>query len=136
MDAGDFDFWLGSWRCTWDTGEGTNTITRELGGAVIWERFEAGGSEPFSGMSWSVFDARLGWRQTWVDSNASYWHFVGGLDDAGDRAFATPEPVDAEQVFKRMVFSDVSNDAFTWRWEASPDRVTWMPRWTIAYRRA
>ena len=60
MDARSFDFWLGTWRCTWDGGEGTNTITRTLDDHVILERFTAAGTEPFEGMSVSVFDPRAG----------------------------------------------------------------------------
>ena len=136
MDAHSFDFWLGTWRCTWDGGEGTNTITRTLDDHVILERFTAAGAEPFEGMSMSVFDPAQGWRQTWVDSNGSYWHFVGGHDEAGDLCFTTPGPVDAERLVKRMVFSDITPDAFAWRWESSPDAVTWTQRWAIDYRRA
>ena len=136
MDARSFDFWLGTWRCTWDGGEGTNTITRTLDEHVILERFTAAGAEAFEGMSVSVFDRAQGWRQTWVDSNGSYWHFVGGHDEAGDLCLTTPGPVDAERHVKRMVFGDITSDAFAWRWESSPDAVTWTQRWAIDYRRA
>jgi hypothetical protein len=136
MDARSFDFWLGTWRCTWDGGEGTNTITRALDDHVILERFTAAGAEPFEGMSMSVFDPVQGWRQTWVDSNGSYWHFVGGHDEAGDLCFTTPGPVDADRHVKRMVFGGIAPDAFAWRWESSSDAVTWTPRWAIDYRRA
>ena len=78
-----------------------------------------------------VGDERLGarsghgsWRQTWVDSNGSYWHFVGARAEEGT-IFATPGPVDEDQMFKRMVFSDVERDAFHWRWESSPDGAAW-----------
>ncbi|MGZ5344926.1 MAG: hypothetical protein ACXWF5_09575 [Actinomycetota bacterium] len=135
MDAHALDFWLGEWDCAWDGGSGTNTITRGLGGAVVVERFEALEPDRWSGMSVSVFDPSTeGWRQTWVDSNGSYWHFVGGLVH-GDLAFATPESVDAEATFKRMVFSVVTPDGFEWRWERSADDATWEPRWAITYRR-
>jgi hypothetical protein len=129
------DFWLGEWDCAWDGGSGTNTIARELGGAVVVERFEALEPERWSGMSLSVFDpASASWRQTWVDSNGSYWHFVG-VDVDGDIGFATPEPVDADATFKRMVFSSVRADGFDWRWERSVDGESWEPRWAITYHR-
>jgi hypothetical protein len=129
------DFWLGSWSCTWEGGHGTNLVTRELGDRVIVERFEAIAPDQFSGMSVSVFDPQAGWRQTWVDANGSYWNFVG--EAAGDSfTFRTPEPVDAERVFKRMVFSNIEDDGFHWRWEASVDGVAWTERWAIDYRRA
>jgi hypothetical protein len=135
MDDGALDFWLGEWDCTWNGGSGTNTITREFTGAVVIERFEALEPERWSGMSVSVFDPSTErWRQTWVDSNGSYWHFVGGLVD-GDLAFATPEPVDADATFKRMVFSAVTPDGFEWRWERSADGDAWESRWAITYRK-
>ena len=110
MGPDSLDFWVGEWDCTWTGGGGSNSIARELGGAVVVERFEARAPQPFTGLSLSVHDATVGWRQTWVDSNGSYWHFVGTRDD-GTVTFATPEPVDADRTFKRMVFSDISADA-------------------------
>jgi len=50
--------------------------------------------------------------------------------------FTTPGPVDADRLVKRMVFGDITPDAFAWRWESSPDAVTWTQRWAIDYRRA
>ena len=131
----DLDFWLGSWTCTWDGGHGTNRVSRELGDRVIVERFRALAPEPFAGMSVSVFDAEAGWRQTWVDENGSYWHFVGESGD-GTFTFATREPVDVEHMYKRMVFSDLEDDRFHWRWESSVDGAVWTERWAIDYRRA
>jgi hypothetical protein len=131
----DLDFWLGRWTCTWDGGHGTNRVTRELGDRVVVERFAALAPETFAGMSVSVFDPVAGWRQTWVDENGSYWHFVGEAGD-GTFTFATPEPVDAERAYKRMVFSDLEGDGFHWRWESSVDGAVWTERWAIDYRRA
>lgn len=130
------DFWVGHWRATWDGGQGTNTVTRELGGQVVVERFEAAGDEPFSGLSVSVEDPGTGaWRQTWVDSEGSYWAFEGGPQPDGTFVFGTPGPVDRDQVFKRMVFSNIAADSFDWRWEFSVDGVAWDQRWAIRYER-
>jgi hypothetical protein len=130
------DFWLGTWTATWRGGGGTNTITRELDDRVVVERFEAGPPDPWSGMSVSVHDATKDlWHQTWVDSNGSYWHFVGSRTEEGT-IFATPGPVDEDRLVKRMVFSDVEDDSFHWRWESSTDGTTWIERWAIDYRRA
>ena len=35
-----------------------------------------------------------------------------------------------------MVFSDIADDRFHWRWEASPDGAAWTARWSIDYRRS
>ncbi|HWC71389.1 MAG TPA: hypothetical protein VG993_09535 [Actinomycetota bacterium] len=135
MDASALDFWLGEWDCDWDGGRGTNSIVRELDDRVVVERFEALAPEPFTGMSVSVFDEGSGWRQTWVDSNSSYWHLVGSTLPDGSLVFGTPERVDAEHVYKRMVFWNVADDGFSWRWEASPDGERWQERWAIRYTR-
>ncbi|HVQ88538.1 MAG TPA: hypothetical protein VMT88_10190 [Actinomycetes bacterium] len=130
------DFWIGEWDASWDGGEGSNTVTRELDGRVVVERFEAPPPEPFSGMSVSVpVGDTDDWRQTWVDSTGSYWTFVGGPQTDGTFILGTPERVDAEQVFKRMVFSDITYDSFNWRWEFSGDGVDWQQRWAIRYNR-
>jgi hypothetical protein len=130
------DFWVGSWRCTWDDGHGSNTISRALDDRVILERFEAVAPEPFSGMSVSVLGADNVWRQTWVDSTGNYWHFEGGPQPDGTFVFATPGRVDDDRRFKRMVFSDISPDGLSWRWEHSDDAETWSERWAISYQRA
>jgi hypothetical protein len=132
----DLSFWLGSWDCTWEGGHGTNDVTLELDGHVIVERFAALAPEPFTGMSVSAPDPDGGgWRQTWVDSTGSYWHFVGGPQPDGTFVFGTPEPVDADRRYKRMVFSEIGAHRLQWRWEASSDGETWQERWAIAYRR-
>jgi hypothetical protein len=132
----DLDFWIGTWDCTWDGGRGRNTVTREMDGRVVMERFEVLDDEPFAGLSLSVVDPVAGgWRQTWVDSTGSYWTFVGGARTDGTVVFGTPERVDAERLYKRMIFSEITPDGFSWRWESSPDRRTWTQRWAIEYRR-
>jgi hypothetical protein len=132
----DLFLWLGSWVCTWEGGHGTNDLSLELDGNVVVERFESFAPDPFTGMSLSVPDLDGdGWRQTWVDATGNYWHFVGGLRPDGTFVFETPEPVDAEPLYKRMVFSDIGPDALHWQWEASADGSAWEERWAIDYRR-
>jgi len=130
-----FDFWLGEWDCAFEGGHATNTITREFNDHVVTERFVAETPRAWRGTSWSVYDPALDlWRQTWVDEGGSYWHFVGTLV-GGDPSFATPEPVDTDHVYKRMVFSDITADSFHWRWESSPDGTAWAVNWEIDYTR-
>jgi hypothetical protein len=137
MAAEDLDFWLGTWDCSWDGGSGRNTVTRELGGHVVVERFEAFGEDAFDGLSVSVPDPVTGgWRQTWVDSTGSYWAFLGGLRTDGTFVLGTPDRVDADRLHKRMIFSDIGPDGFGWRWESSPDRRQWTLKWAITYRRS
>ncbi|MEM7325119.1 MAG: hypothetical protein AAF531_18665 [Actinomycetota bacterium] len=129
------DFWVGSWDCDFSGGGGTNVITAEMGGRVIVERFHLDRPRPFTGMSVSTFHEHRGmWLQTWVDEDGAYWNFEEGTVD-GDLCFRTPHPVDADNVFKRMVFSDIADDTFNWRWESSPDEESWTVNWELRYRR-
>ncbi len=130
------DFWLGDWTCTWDGGGGRNAITKELGGLVVVERFESLRPDRWSGMSLSAFDERHGWRQTWVDSTGNYWAFRGSPHVEGF-SFSVTEVEDGRAIAKRMVFSDIEEARFRWRWERSVDGgATWEPLWTIDHKRA
>jgi hypothetical protein len=134
-EAAQLDFWIGEWDCTWQGGSGRNTITRELGDRVILERFRANPPEVFNGTSLSVFTSGVGWRQTWVDDQGSYWAFTGGMAD-DKMVLATMDTEAGRSVHKRMVFSDIGPQAFTWSWERSEDAgVTWKQVWRIGYRR-
>jgi hypothetical protein len=134
--ASALDFWVGSWDGVWDGGHGTNVVTSEYGGHAIVERFETAGAEVFRGMSLSVFDGDAScWRQVWVDTQGSRWWFTGGPADEGFVLTAT-ERTKGIDVWKRMVFSNVREDAFDWRWERSDDGGAWTPLWSIAYRRS
>jgi hypothetical protein len=133
----DFDFWIGSWDCAWEGGSGRNTISREFGGHVLVERFEAHPPETLLGSSFTVFSPALArWQQTWVDNQGSYWHFLGGPQ--GDEVIlATVEHEDGRDIGKRMVFGNVAAEGFDWRWERSEDDgVTWTEVWAIRYTRA
>ena len=133
--ADSFDFWIGEWDCEFDGGHAVNTVSREFEGNVLRERFAIDRPQTWHGTSVSVFPPQLHvWQQTWVDQGGAYWHFVGDLVD-GQPAFATPAPVDEPALFKRMVFSDITDDSFHWRWESSPDREIWTENWAIAYSR-
>ncbi|NNE10751.1 MAG: hypothetical protein HKN41_00725 [Ilumatobacter sp.] len=135
LGADAFDFWIGEWDGDFEGGHAVNTISRDFDGHVVTERFVVDTPREWHGTSVSVYNGELDlWQQTWVDQSGNYWHFVGRLVD-GDPAFATPERVDADQLFKRMVFSDIADDSFEWRWESSPDGDAWSQNWAISYRR-
>jgi hypothetical protein len=120
------DFWLGEWDARWDGGTGTNTISRDLDGRVIVERFE---SPELRGLSVSVYD-RDAWRQAWVDSNGAYLDFVGG--PAGDE-FELRHVRDDAQF--RMRFTAIAADSFVWLWERRQDDGGWELQWRIDYSR-
>lgn len=141
FDGHDLDFWLGSWLVTWTGGHGTNHLERILDGRVIHERFEEADDDSGAGVligeSWSVFEpAAAIWRQTWVDNQGGYLELVGARVD-GAFAFERAAPERGERARQRMVFRDVTQDAFRWTWELSLDGgAAWEVRWEIAYRRA
>jgi hypothetical protein len=120
-----------------DVGEGTNRLTRILGGRVIREEFSGGGANGhLEGLSLSVFDpARRLWQQTWVDDQ-------GGLPRPRRRRrrrlvrVPRDAPEDGPSTRQRMVFRDVATTSFRWTWEISQDGgATWAVRWEIAYTR-
>ena len=78
------------------------------------------------------------WRQTWVDNQGGYLLFTGGRRDDGAMALRTDpftNPQGQEQV-SRMTWTDVSDDALTWRWQRSTDGgATWEDQWVIRYAR-
>jgi hypothetical protein len=133
------DFWIGEWTVSWaGGGHGTNTIRRILDGRVIEESFEgADADSTLLGRSLSVRDGADGrWRQTWVDSSGSYLDLVGVEVDSRI-TFQREATVGGVAVIQRMVWLDVTADAFRWQWQRSPDRgATWDVAWEIDYRRA
>jgi hypothetical protein len=116
----DFDFWLGEWNVHWGDKQGTNFIESILEGAVIQENFDGDG---LIGTSVSVFsreDQR--WHQTWVDNTGSYLDFVG--------------VVEGKAVRQRMVWYDITPNAFLWSWERSDDEgKSWREMWKLEYKR-
>jgi hypothetical protein len=127
-----FDFWLGEWRARWDGGHGTNVVTAELGGTVIFERFE---STPLRGLSLSVYDETDAcWKQTWADSAGGYLDFTGRFED-GTMELRRAAREDGLLVPYRMRWTEISADAFVWFWERQ-SRGRWETRWRIDYARS
>ncbi|GAM98579.1 hypothetical protein U91I_02214 [alpha proteobacterium U9-1i] len=136
------DFWLGDWDGRWDAspsmpaGQGRNIITREYGGCVIQEAFTGDASTgDLIGHSVSTYDApSQRWRQTWVDNQGGYYALIGG-PEGDDFILHLHRPRDNVLV-QRMVFEDITPQAFTWRWQRTPDAgATWADQWVIQYTR-
>lgn len=141
------DFWIGRWTLSWPAGQGgapedregrgTNTVTRILGDCIVYEEFESE-TTGLSGRSWSTYDPRAGeWRQTWVDDEGSYLTFSGGLRE-GRMELYGPERTapDGTSFRMRMIWTDVTRDSLTWRYQRSTDGgETWTDSWVIRYRR-
>ncbi len=134
---GQFDFWVGDWILSWEGGTGRNRISAVLDGAVILEEFSADPPEELRGMSVSTVSAETGdWRQTWVDNSSGYLDFRGGLRD-GEMILEREGLAKGQPIRQRMVWTDITHNALTWRWERSDDQgATWRTLWLIGYRRA
>ncbi|HAA14136.1 MAG TPA: hypothetical protein DCE41_21560 [Cytophagales bacterium] len=139
-----YQFWVGNWDLTWQdagggTGKGTNQIVRILDGKVIQENFKAleGALAGYSGMSLSVYNPTAKqWKQAWTDSQGGYFDFTGRKDE--DRFYFETAETDNGQggVQQRMVFYEITEEAFTWDWESTQDGgATWTLNWRIQYRR-
>jgi hypothetical protein len=140
-----FDFWIGEWDLKWEDpdgsfGEGKNTITRIMKDNVIQENFEGlkGVNKGFIGMSVSVYNpVQKMWYQTWVDNQGAYLDFWGEFDGEKRmfvRKYTGPK---GQEIMQRMVFHDISKNAFTWDWENSlDDGKTWNLNWQIKYKRS
>lgn len=139
------DFWVGEWDLTWpggqggtpegQTGHGENIITKTLDDCVIHESFSGQG---FDGQSVSIYDASSSeWKQTWVDNQGGFIAFTGGIND-GTMEFRTTSFTDPQgnDRINRMIWEDVEEDSFTWRWQTSnDDGESWSDQWVIAYTR-
>lgn len=138
-----FDFWIGTWNLEWLDAQGQkrtgrNVVRKILGGCVIEENFDGGGTPPYLGKSHTMFDPVSGkWKQTWVDSGGAYLDFTGEFADGKmtlRREFFLP---DGKPVKQRMVFSNITADSLDWNWERSDDGGrTWKTNWRLSYRRA
>jgi hypothetical protein len=134
--AGEFDFWVGEWDAQWEGGRGSNTVTSELGGSVILERFDGRPGTTLRGLSVSVFDRELEcWRQTWVDSRGGYLDFTGGVGDDGVMELRHEKLEDGIVVPFRMRFTEVKRESFIWLWERGAAEGRWSEQWRIRYTR-
>lgn len=137
------DFWLGQWDVRWDAraglaaGQGSNTVTRTLGGCVVQEAFVGGPSTGgLIGHSVSSFHAGAQrWRQTWVDNQGGHFALVGGPE--GERFVLVASRLSDGTPVQRMVFEAITERSLTWRWQVTADGgSTWSDQWVMHYTRA
>lgn len=132
-----FDFWVGEWNLTWgDSGRGTNTIDKVMGGCVIQENFDGTPSIQLKGMSVSTYNKNQGkWQQTWVDNSGGYLDFVGEFKE-GKMILSRSFEKDGNKIEQRMVWYNISDNELDWNWERSDDNgETWKVFWKIHYQR-
>jgi len=133
-EYGQMDFWVGDWKLKWTGGEGVNHISKDYGGCVIEEHFDAEPSMHLQGHSVSIYSNGQ-WRQNWVDNEGSYFDLAGGPQPDGSFVLENVRVSD-ETPYRRMVFDNIKPDSLTWRWQGSDDQgKTWVDRWVIEYTR-
>ena len=134
------DFWIGDWDAEYVQNgvkaRSRNRITKVLDGCAIFEEFSGAPGMGLDGRSYSAYDrASNQWKQTWVDNSGADLDFVGSEVD-GNRVFAREFQRQGRTIKQRMVFRDVTRDAFKWLWQRSDDNgATWTTTWEIDYRR-
>lgn len=141
-----FDFWVGEWELTWQDAQGNpqqgyNRIVKILDDQVIQENFEtiptSESASVFRGMSLSVYNPRTEqWHQAWTDNQGGYYNFIGQFE--GDKRMFVTKATNqrGKEIIQRMVFRDITQDAFVWDWESSSDGgQTWQLNWQIHYQR-
>jgi len=136
-EARQFDFWVGEWDLTWgEDGKGKNTITSIYDGCVIQENFDGKPRMQLKGMSVSLYDPKLSkWKQTWVDSDGSYFDLLGEFED-GKMTLVCEKEMKGKPILLRMVFHNISKNELDWNWERSDDDGgNWELRWHIHYKR-
>jgi len=129
----DFDFWIGTWHCSWEGGEGRNVVEWVCGGRVVRESFDAE-RHGLAGTSLSVYDAAARcWAQTWMDSTGTWFHLTGARNGEGMQLRTTT--LDADGYRKRMRFTRVHDEGFEWdRSRSKPGRPR-EPISAVSYRR-
>ena len=135
----EYDFWLGEWRVTWLTKdgtkiEGTNIIETTLDGKVLQERFYDP-STNFKGTSISVYNPKTSiWHQAWADNQGGYYNFIG--ETIGDKKYFKTLPIYKKDsvIIKRMAFYNITEKTMKWDWESSiDDGKNWTLNWQIEY---
>lgn len=138
-EASQFDFWLGKWNLTYnDTMHAFNEITKEFGTCVIHEHFKSPATKYF-GESWSVYNPKSKkWQQTWVDNQGAYIVLTGTFENGTMTLFTQPvAALDGKSTYNRMLFQNITADAFDWKWEMTKDDgKTWITNWALHYKRS
>ena len=139
-----FDFWVGEWDAAWpgakpdEVQHGRNTIRKVLDDCVVQEQFDGGVATGLHGISVSTYSPALKkWQQTWVDNQGGYLDFVGAYTNGQMVLSRHGKNQKGQDIDQRMVYKNISRDAFDWSWEQSSDGgKTWTVAWPIHYSRS
>ena len=136
-----FDFWIGEWDVVPANAPNqkpaTNIVTKEYGGCVIVEHWEAPGH---AGSSFNIYDRTRGeWRQTWVDTTGGLHEYRGGLKD-GNMVFIGDTPFGPTATFAgrrtiRLTFFPLGPDKVRQFSEAYMPDGTWTVNYDLIYTR-
>ena len=128
-----FDFWVGNWEVRDPGGNvvGTNRITREYGGCVVQEHWEARGPKHQTGSSFNTYSVPgRHWHQTWVDSTGGFLLLDGGFSD-GKMVLAGEMPGrQGGTVRHRIAFTPQPGGTVRQLWESSRDGGA---TWSVAF---
>ena len=107
------------------------------GGKVVTESFDGRPGAEFTGTSWSVYDEHADlWRQTWVDDTGNYFALEGRFADDEMTLICDRHNSPERDVVYRMRFSEITDNAFVWRWERATEAgAVFELRWQIEYLR-
>jgi len=133
------DGWIGDWKAddvATGTDAGRTTISAELGGCVILERWNGlgGDGKPYDGFGVHRYDAeKKGWNQTWFGDKADASATEGKAMDGGvvyERRFETPDG----QMIARQIIAPLPEGRFSNRGERSTDGgKTWEKTFSLTY---
>lgn len=131
-----FDFWIGDWDVTTPDGKpaGRNSITREMNGCVIHERWAGLGG--LKGESFNIWHRESGrWHQTWVSDRGDLLLLDGRFHDGAMQMTGASGPPD-RPVANRISWSLVSDGTIRQHWEVSTDGgQTWKTAFDGRYHR-
>lgn len=146
----EFDFWIGEWTVyqagsttagaanssaggaaagtNTGTVAGTNSITREMGGCVLHERYRT--PNGYTGESFNIYDAsRKRWHQTWVDSGGVLLVLEGGLTDGRMVLSGQTTGADGTVTTQRISWTPNADGTVRQLWESSKGNGAW----TVAF---
>ena len=134
-----FDFWVGDWDVFDPAGNrvGTNNITREFGGCVVQEHWEARGPQKQVGSSFNTYNpGTRQWHQTWVDSTGGFLLLDGAFTD-GRMVLSADMTNKRGRLKHRITWTPQADGRVRQFWETSADDgKTWKPAFDGMYVRA
>jgi steroid delta-isomerase-like uncharacterized protein len=132
-----FDFWLGEWEVATPDGKpaGRNTITRELNGCVLRERWRGAGG--MNGESFNIWDRQSKrWHQTWVSDTGMLLLLDGGVQSNGGMQMRAMSGPPDQRVTNRITWSPAADGGLRQQWEVSADGGrSWKTVFDGRYRR-